>query len=74
MPAEFTQLITVFSLIIGVIGVLKAFNAAHKYFENAGSGRPADGTEWAQFGDAALFIIIGFGSFIANLFNLIPTL
>lgn len=74
MPNQFNQLINVFATLIGVVGVFKAFNALHKYFENSNGGRPADGTEWAQLADAALFIIVGFGGFIAGLIGLIPTL
>ena len=74
MPNQFNQLINVFAILIGVVGVFKAFNALHKYFENASGGRPGDGTEWAQLADAALFIIVGFGGFIAGLIGLIPTL
>lgn len=74
MPNQFNQLINVFAILIGVVGVFKAFNALHKYFENANGGRPGDGTEWAQLADAALFIIVGFSGFIAGLIGLIPTL
>lgn len=74
MPEQFQQIIGVVSVVIGVIGVFKAFTAAHEFLKNQSQGRPSEGTEWAQFGDAILFAVVGFSGFISGLFALVPTL
>lgn len=69
MPSSFTNLVTLFAGIIMAIGVAKAFLAGHEFFKNQSGGRPSDGTEWAQFGDAILWILVGSGGFLVNLFT-----
>jgi len=43
--------------------------AGHEFFKNQSGGRPSDGTEWAQFGDAILWILVGSGGFLVTLFT-----
>ena len=66
---NFKSLIGVFAAIIKAVGVAKAFLAGHEFFKNQSGGRPSDGTEWAQFGDAILWIVVGSGAFLTNLFT-----
>lgn len=67
--ADFRNLISLFAAIILAVGVAKAFLALHEFFKNQSSGRPSDGTEWAQIGDAVLWIVVGSGGFLVNLFT-----